>query len=149
MENLERQVIRGVVYTRVIRLDGRGDHFLNNDRMFTLNRETLVLTCAYDTVDMRDNGRNIDSPWCDAGPGVICGHILAPHALAYMDFWRALRLALYYLLAYSYSSLLKAEVDAVFRAIKVEFFGICQLSLQSCSDCKLEVGQGIDGVLAS
>jgi hypothetical protein len=127
MENLERQVIRGVVY---IRLDGRGDLFLNNDQVFTFNRRTLVLTCAYDKVDMLADGRKIDFPMCDAGPGVICGHILALHSLAYMDFWRTLRLAWCYQRVHSYPTLLKAKVDAIFRAIKVEFFGIYQISLE-------------------
>jgi hypothetical protein len=73
---------------------------------------------------MRADGRKIDFPRCDAVPGVICRHIVAPHALAYMDLWRALRLALCYLRVHNYPTLLKAKVDDVFRAIKVEFLGI-------------------------
>ncbi len=130
MANLERQLIRGEEYTRVVRLDGRGDLLLNNGRVFRLsNPRTRALVCAYDLLDLRPDGSKVEqAPLCEAGPTDICGHVVAPHALAYAEFWRALRLALCYLRVHCYPSLMKSEVQAVFRALKVEFFGIYEFS---------------------
>lgn len=117
-------------YTRIVRLDGKGDIWFNNGRVFTLDHFELAATCAYDKLDMPVNGGKFDevAPACLAGHGYFCGHIVAPHAIAYADFWRALRLALCYLKPHRYPRLLKVEVEAVFLALKREFFGAYEFS---------------------
>jgi hypothetical protein len=80
----EREVIEGTTYTRIIRLDGRGDLIFDNDRIF--RRQPGGLVCSYNVVDIREEGRKIDSPPCTAGPREVCGHILASHCMTYWDF---------------------------------------------------------------
>jgi hypothetical protein len=130
MAQPERQVIRGVEFTRVIRLDGKGNLWFYNDRVFTLDRRTLTMICAYNKLDVRVDGGKFEAaaPACNADHTEFCGHIVPPYALAFADFVRALRLALFALRSHCYPNLLKAEVGEVFRAIKVEFFGIYEFT---------------------
>lgn len=125
MAQPEMQIVRGVEFTRVIRLDGKGSLWFYNDRVFTLNRRTLTMTCAYGQLDVLVDGGKVEAaaPACNADHTEFCGHIVPPHALAFADFYRAIRLALFALRSHCYPNLLRAEVGEVFRAIKVEFFG--------------------------
>ncbi|EFX63884.1 hypothetical protein DAPPUDRAFT_334852 [Daphnia pulex] len=133
MANLNTFVVRGREYTRIVRLDGRGDIWLRNGRVFKLDRTTLDASCAYEKLDIPANGGKFDvyAPACNAGHGVFCGHIVAPHAIAYADFWRALRLALCHLKLHRYPHLLKSQVEAVFHALKREFFGVFEFTLEA------------------
>jgi hypothetical protein len=59
------------------------------------------LSGSYNVVDIREEGRKIDSP---AGPREVCGHILDPHFMTYWDFYEqcGLRVSIFMSLIVTY-----------------------------------------------